>query len=71
MIMDIVIIIPLMLEQGGSVFYNKCVDHRLVQDLGSSPGILFGRALVRTLGLSHKKLWETQWESEFEFMKNK
>ena len=49
----------------------KCVDHRLVQDLGSSPGTLFGCALVRTQGLSHKnygklsrslslRLWKTK-----------
>ena len=32
----------------------KCVHHRLMQDLGSSPGTLFGCAPVRTQGPSHK-----------------
>ena len=52
-------------------FYIKCVDHRLVQDLGSSPGTLFGCTPVRTQGPSHKsygklsrslslKLWKTK-----------
>ena len=48
----------------------KCVDHRLVQDLGSSPGTLFGCAPVCTQGPSHERLWETQQESQFEIMEN-
>jgi len=40
----------------GICFYIKCVDHRLVQDLGSSPGTLSGCALVRTHGPSHEKI---------------
>ena len=54
-----------------TVYDVKCVDHRLVQDLGSSPGTLFGYAPVRTQGPSHKnygklsrslslKLWKTK-----------
>ena len=38
----------------GICFYIKCVDHRLVQDLGSSPGTLSGCVPVRTQGPSHK-----------------
>lgn len=38
----------------GICFYVKCVDHRLVQDQGSSPGTLSGCAPVRTQGPSHK-----------------
>ena len=55
----------------GICFYVKCVDHRLMQDLGSSPGTLFGCAPVRTQGPSHKnygklsrslslRLWKTK-----------
>ena len=55
----------------GICFYIKCVDHRLVQDLGSSPGTLSGCAPVHTHGSSHKnygklsrilslRLWKTK-----------
>ena len=57
----------------GICLYVKCVNHRLVQDLGSSPGTLFGCAPVRTQGPSHKSygklsrslslgLWKNQRE---------
>ena len=59
----------------GICFYVKCVDHRLVQDHGSSLGTLFGCTPVRTQGPSHKnygklsrnlslRLWKSKGENK-------